>query len=77
MSRYGLFPTYEIADGLKEVEYGMQALILIMEVLQEQFDLQYENKLYAVLEVLIRQMISLKNDLERELEMMDKILFSE
>lgn len=67
----------EIADGLKEVEYGMQALILIMEVLQKQFDLQYENKLYAVLEVLIRQMISLKNDLERELEMMDKILFSE
>lgn len=64
----------EILDGIKEIEYGMQALILIMEVLQEQFDLQYENKLYAVLEVLIRQVISLKNDLEREMEMMDKLI---
>lgn len=67
----------EISDGLKEIEYGMQALILVMEALQQQFDLQYENKICAVLEVLIRQLVLLKTDFEKELELLDKVLASE
>ena len=65
---------YDIMSELNRVEHGIKCLLQVLYTLDEMYDLNHENEMCTLSNVLIRQIESLHNDLETELEKLDDFL---
>ena len=66
----------EIMAALTEIEYGMDCLIKILEVLEEFYELKHEHETHANITVLVRQISSLHTDLAEEISNIDGFLIN-
>ena len=60
-----------LVSDFSEVEYGINALLEVLRALEEFYDMEYQKELRANLKVIIRQLDSLSEDLNRNIEKLD------
>lgn len=60
-----------LLSDFADVEYGIEALLVVLRTLEEMYDMEREEAVKANLTVIIRQLDSLREDLREDITNLD------